>query len=370
MVDLVSQYEKIQEEIMEGMADILSKAQFINGPTVHEFSSNLADYHGVKHAIPCGNGTDALQIAMMALDFKPGDEIITTPFTFIATAEVIALLGLKPVFVDINPHTFNLDEVQIEEAITNKTKAIVPVHLFGQCCEMTHINRLSKKYDLYVIEDNAQSIGAEYLTREGNTRKSGTLGHIGATSFFPSKNLGAYGDGGALVTDDDELAMRIRSICNHGSTERYHHDHIGVNSRLDTIQAHVLNVKLKYLDQYIHNRVQAADRYDALLEDVGGVTTPFRASFSSHVFHQYTLRVPAEHRDGLVNHFKTKNIPCGVYYPIPLHMQDAYREYGFGEGDFPASETAAKEVLSLPMHTELDEEQQAYIVNEIKAFIS
>ncbi len=370
MVDLVSQYEKIQEEVMEGMADILSKAQFINGPTVHEFSSNLAAYHGVKHAIPCGNGTDALQIAMMALDLQPGDEVITTPFTFIATAEVIALLGLRPVFVDINPHTFNLDEVQIEAAVTEKTKAIVPVHLFGQCCEMSHIQRVAQKHDLFIIEDNAQSIGAEYLTKEGKKQKSGTLGHIGATSFFPSKNLGAYGDGGAMVTDDDALAERIRSICNHGSTQRYHHDHIGVNSRLDTLQAHVLNVKLKYLDSYINNRIEAANRYDELLKEVEDVDIPFRASFSSHVFHQYTMRVPAENRDGLVEHFGKAGIPCGVYYPIPLHIQDAYKAYGFEIGDFPKSEKAAKEVFSLPMHTELTEEQQSYIVKHIKDYLS
>lgn len=370
MVDLVSQYEKIQDEVMEGISEILSKAQFINGPSVHEFSKNLASYHHVGHAIPCGNGTDALQIAMMALDLQPGDEVITTPFTFIATAEVIALLGLKPVFVDINPHTFNIDEVQIEAAITDKTKAIVPVHLFGQCCEMTHIRRLAETHGLYVIEDNAQSIGADYLSPEGKKQKSGTLGHIGATSFFPSKNLGGYGDGGAIVTDDENLANRIRSICNHGSTKRYHHDHIGVNSRLDTIQAHVLKVKLKYLDQYIQSRIQAADRYDELVKDIEGVIPPFRASFTSHVFHQYTLRVPAEHRDGLVEHFSKEGLPCGVYYPIPLHIQDAYKEYGYAKGDFPESEKASHEVISLPMHTELTTDQQEHIVDHIRTYLA
>ncbi|NBC25071.1 MAG: aminotransferase class I/II-fold pyridoxal phosphate-dependent enzyme, partial [Bacteroidetes bacterium] len=360
MVDLVSQYEKIKDEVMDGIAEILSKAQFINGPSVHEFSSNLGGYHQVKHAIPCGNGTDALQIAMMALDLKPGDEVITTPFTFIATAEVIALLGLRPVFVDINPHTFNMDEVQVESAITNRTKAIVPVHLFGQCCEMNHIQRLAEKFELYIIEDNAQSIGADYMMQNGSKHKSGTLGHIGATSFFPSKNLGGYGDGGALVTDDDRLAERIRSICNHGSTKRYHHDHVGVNSRLDTIQAHVLNVKLRYLDQYIQQRVQAANCYDELLKDIHGVHSPFRASFTTHVFHQYTLRVSSKHRDDIVDHFSKVGLPCGVYYPIPLHIQDAYQEFGYKKGDFPQAEQAAEEVISLPMHTELTADQQEY----------
>jgi len=370
MVDLVTQYEKIQDEVLEGIKDILSKAQFINGPSVHAFSSELARYHEIEHAIPCGNGTDALQIAMMALDLQPGDEVITTPFTFIATAEVIALLGLKPVFVDINPHTFNIDEVQIEEAITDRTRAIVPVHLFGQCCEMTHIQRVAKKHDLFIIEDNAQSIGAKYRSPDGTEQKSGTLGHIGATSFFPSKNLGGYGDGGAMVTSDDQIANRIRSICNHGSTKRYHHDHIGVNSRLDSIQAHVLKVKLQYLDQYIQQRTQAADIYDELVKDIEGVTPPFRASFSTHVFHQYTLRVPAVHREGLVEHFSKKGLPCGVYYPIPLHIQDAYKEFGYSKGDFPVSERASKEVMSLPMHTELAMDQQEQIVNEIKSYLT
>ncbi|NBB88451.1 MAG: aminotransferase class I/II-fold pyridoxal phosphate-dependent enzyme [Bacteroidetes bacterium] len=370
MVDLVSQYEEIQDEILEGIKDILSKAQFINGPSVHSFSEDLARYHDQKHAIPCGNGTDALQIAMMSLDLEPGDEVITTPFTFIATAEVIALLQLKPVFVDINPNTFNIDEVQIESAITSKTKAIVPVHLFGQCCEMNHINRLAEKHGLHVIEDNAQSIGANYRSPDGSIQKSGTLGDIGATSFFPSKNLGGYGDGGAIVTNNDELANRMRSICNHGSTKRYHHDHIGVNSRLDSIQAHVLNVKLKHLDRYIQSRINAADRYDELLKDVEEVKTPFRASFSSHVFHQYTLRVSAAHRDGLIDYFSTHNIPCGVYYPIPLHLQDAYKTYGYKKGDYPKTEQASKEVMSLPMHTELDYEQQEVIAKHIKSYLA
>ncbi len=369
MVDLVGQYEKIQEEILEGMKDILSKAQFVNGPAVHAFSQHLADYHEANHVIPCGNGTDALQIAMMALEMEPGDEVITTPFTFIATAEVIALLGLKPVFVDINPHTFNMDENLIEAAITDKTKAIVPVHLFGQCCEMDHIRRIAKKHQLYIIEDNAQSIGAVYRSVSGQQQKSGTLGDMGATSFFPSKNLGGYGDGGAITTENDKLAERLRSICNHGSTERYYHDHVGVNSRLDTIQAHVLDVKLKYLDQYIAARVSAADRYDQLLSDIDGVQVPFRASYSSHVFHQYTLRVPAGHRDGLRDALQAADIPCGVYYPIPLHLQKAYRSFGYSKGDFPHSETASLEVISLPMHTELTEEQQKFIAQTIRNYI-
>lgn len=368
MVDLISQYHKIEDEVLEGFKEILAKAQFINGPVVHEFAQHLADYHGTGEAMVCGNGTDALQIAMMALELQPGDEVITTPFTFIATAEVIALLGLKPVFVDANPYTFNIDETKIEEKITPRTKAIVPVHLFGQCCEMDAINRIAAKHQLHVVEDNAQSIGAVYTFNDGRTAKSGTLGHIAGTSFFPSKNLGGYGDGGAITTNDKDLAARVRSICNHGMTKRYYHDHIGVNSRLDTLQAHVLNIKLRHLDSYISARIAAADRYDELLKDIEEVETPFRVSYSTHVFHQYTLKVPSGKRDGLVEHFKEHGIPCGVYYPVPLHLQSAYQSYGYHKHDFPVSEALSKRVISLPMHTELTEDQQIHIAETIKSY--
>lgn len=368
MVDLISQYHKIEDEVLEGFKEILAKAQFINGPVVHEFARHLAEYHGAGEAMVCGNGTDALQIAMMALELQPGDEVITTPFTFIATAEVIALLGLKPVFVDANPYTFNIDETKIEEKISPRTKAIVPVHLFGQCCEMDAINRIAAKHQLHVVEDNAQSIGAVYTFNDGRKAKSGTLGHIAGTSFFPSKNLGGYGDGGAITTKDEHLAARVRSICNHGMTKRYYHDHIGVNSRLDTLQAHVLNIKLKHLDTYIESRIAAANRYDELLKDIEEVETPFRVSYSTHVFHQYTLKVPSGKRDGLVEHLKEHGIPCGVYYPVPLHLQSAYQSYGYQENDFPVSEALSKRVISLPMHTELTGDQQMHIAETIKSY--
>lgn len=370
MVDLVSQYQKIKNEVLEGFNEILESAQFINGPAVKDFSKQLADYHDCKHAVPCGNGTDALQIALMALDLEAGDEVITTPFTFVATAEVIALLGLKPVFVDVHPDTFNIDERKIERNITDRTKAIIPVHLFGQCCNMEPILALAEQYDIAVIEDNAQSIGAHYSNQAGERVSSGAIGDMGTTSFFPSKNLGGYGDGGAIVTNDDHYAERLHSVCNHGSKVKYYHDNVGVNSRLDTLQAHVLNVKLKYLNDYIKARQSAASRYDELLADLDHVQTPARADFSTHVFHQYTLKVPEEVRQGLMQALKDNDIPCAIYYPVPLHLQDAYQHYGYQKGDFPVTEQLSKEVISLPMHTELTEEQQTYISDTIHKFFN
>ncbi len=368
MVDLVSQYEKIKGEVLEGFHEILENAQFINGPAVQEFSKNLAEYHEVEHVIPCGNGTDALQIALMALDLEEGDEVITTPFTFVATAEVIALLGLKPVFVDVDPDTFNMDVGQIEEKISSRTKCIIPVHLFGQCCDMEKISEIAHNYDISVVEDNAQSIGAYYTFSDGRRKRSGTIGHIGATSFFPSKNLGAYGDGGAITTADDKLAERLFSVCNHGSKVKYFHDNVGVNSRLDTLQAHVLNIKLNHLDDYIAARQSAAKKYDEALEGLNDISVPYRAANSTHVFHQYTLKVDGGKRDGLMKYLQENDIPCAIYYPVPLHIQEAYRYYGYSEGDFPVAETLASQVLSLPMHTELTDEQLKFITDKIHSF--
>jgi len=370
MVDLKSQYQNIQNEIDQAVLDVIRSTAFINGPEVKKFQQNLEAYLGAKHVIPCANGTDALQIAMMALDLQPGDEVITASFTYVATAEVIALLQLKPVLVDVLPGTFDIDPAAVEKAVTSKTKAIVPVHLFGQCANMEAIMDIAKRHNLYVIEDTAQAIGAEYSFGDGRTQKAGTIGHIGATSFFPSKNLGCYGDGGALFTNDDTLAEKMRMIANHGQTVRYYHDVVGVNSRLDSVQAAVLNVKLKYLDQYSAARNKAAAFYDEAFKNEPKLTTPKRASNSTHVFHQYTLVTDGIDRFGMQEFLASKNIPAMVYYPVPLHMQKAYTDPRYKEGDFPVTEELCKKVISLPMHTELTEEQLNLIVSSVKEFLN
>jgi len=368
MVDLQGQYAKIKKEVDRGIAEVISSATFINGPAVKLFAENLAAYQGCKHVIPCANGTDALQIALMALDLEPGDEVITTPFTFVATVEVVALLRLKPVFVDIDPETFNIDPDRLEDAITDKTKAIIPVHLFGQCADMEPIMIVANKHGIPVIEDNAQAIGANYTFSNGRKAKAGNLGLIGTTSFFPSKNLGAYGDGGAIFTNDDHIGGRMKMIVNHGSSVRYYHDDVGVNSRLDSMQAVVLDIKLRHLDEYGSARRRAADYYSEHLGQIDGITPPKIADNSDHVFHQYTLRVKSG-RDQIVDAMKAKGIPTGVYYPKPLHVQKAYN-YGYKMGDFPITEQACLEVLSLPMHTELTTETQDYIIEALKTATS
>jgi dTDP-4-amino-4,6-dideoxygalactose transaminase len=370
MVDLNGQYEKIKSEVDNAIHKVLDSAAFIKGPEVKSFENSLASFLDVKKVISCANGTDALQIAMMALDLKPGDEIITTPFTFVATVEVIKLLGLKPVFVDIEPGTFNIDVNRIEEKITKKTKAIVPVHLFGQCADMETLSRISKKHGLYIIEDAAQSLGSNFLFSDGSSKKSGTIGNIGCTSFFPSKNLGAFGDGGALFTNDPAMAQKLQAIVNHGMIERYHYDFVGVNSRLDTLQAAILNVKLKYLDEYNQARQIAADFYDSALGGLNDITIPHRVGYSQHIFHQYTIRVGSGKRDSLKTHLEKASVPAMIYYPLSLHVQKAYTDLGYVKGDFPVAERACEEVLSLPMHTELDADQLHYITENIIDFIN
>ena len=370
MVDLKGQYQSIKERINSGISQILDTATFINGPEVHSLQKELQTYLDVKHIIPSANGTDALQIAMMGLGLKPGDEVITADFTFAATVEVIALLRLTPVLVDVESDTFNIDPSAIEKAITSKTKAIVPVHLFGQSANMDAIMEIAEKYNLFVIEDNAQGIGATYTFKNGEKKKTGTIGHIASTSFFPSKNLGCYGDGGAIFTNDDNLAHIIRGIVNHGMYRRYHHDIVGVNSRLDSIQATVLRAKLPNLDAYNKARRTAADKYDAAFSGNKKIRTPYRYGESeSHVFHQYTLRIIDADRDALAQHLNDKGIPYGVYYPIPLHKQKAYMNLRYNEEDFPVTDQLVKEVISLPMHTELDDEQIAYITDAIIEFV-
>ena len=368
MVDLKSQYQRIKPQIDNAIQGVIDSCQFVKGAEVKTFEQELAQYLGVRYAIACGNGTDALQVALMALGLKPGDEVITTDFTFIATVEVIALLGLKPVLVDVDRATFNIDVKKVEKAITPRTKAIVPVHLFGQCANMEAIMKFAVKHNLYVVEDTAQALGAEYRFSNGSTKKAGTIGTIGCTSFFPSKNLGCYGDGGALFTNDDALAEQIRSLTNHGMKVRYHHDQIGVNSRLDTIQAAILRVKLPHLDEYNQARRTAAEKYNAALSDIDGLETPVTAAFTTHIFHQYTLKVKKGQRDALKKHLDEQGIPNMVYYPIPLHRQKAFEPYVTENDSFPVSETICSEVLSLPMHTELDDEQIERIILAIKSF--
>ncbi len=378
MVDLKGQYEGIKSEVNTGINEVLDSSAFINGPQVHAFQKELEDYLQVKHVIPCANGTDALQICMMGLGLEPGDEVITADFTFAATVEVIALLNLTPVLVDVEPDTFNIDIKAIEKAITPKTKAIVPVHLFGQCANMDAIMKLADEHDLYVIEDNAQAIGATYTFENGTKQKAGTIGHVASTSFFPSKNLGCYGDGGAIFTNDDDLAHTIRGMVNHGMYKRYHHDVIGVNSRLDSIQAAVLMAKLPNLDTYNEKRRAAAKKYSKAFEGQDHIMVPKTVndcdgicdSCDCHVFHQYTLRILNEKRDGLVQHLNDNGVPCGVYYPIPLHNQKAYVDERYDEADFPITNQLVKEVISLPMHTELDDEQIRFITNLVIDFVN
>jgi dTDP-4-amino-4,6-dideoxygalactose transaminase len=370
MVDLKGQYEKIKDTVNQSLLEVLDTTAFINGPEVHAFQKELEEYLGVKHVIPCANGTDALQIAMMGLGLKPGDEVITADFTFAATVEVIALLQLTPVLVDVEPDTFNIDPDAIRKAITPNTKAIVPVHLFGQAANMDEIMEIAREHDLYVIEDNAQAIGANYHFKDGTVKKAGAIGHAASTSFFPSKNLGCYGDGGAIFTNDDELAHRIRGIVNHGMYERYHHDVVGVNSRLDSLQAAVLRAKLPYLDQYNTARQEAAQKYTSALENVEGLTVPYtESSADTHVYHQYTIKVADGKRDALAKHLSEKGIPFGIYYPIPLHNQKAYKDERYREEDFAVTNQLVKEVISLPMHTELDDEQINYISSTIADFL-
>jgi UDP-2-acetamido-2-deoxy-ribo-hexuluronate aminotransferase len=370
MVDLKVQYQHIQSEVDAALRSVMENTAFINGPEVKAFQSELEAHLGVKHVIPCANGTDALQIAMMALDLQPGDEVITASFTYVATAEVMALLKLTPVLVDVDPGTFNIDPQAVEKAITSKTKAIVPVHLFGQCADMDAIMEIAKRHQLYVIEDTAQAIGAQYRQKDGKTASAGCIGHIGATSFFPSKNLGCYGDGGALFTNDDQLAESMRMIANHGQKVRYYHDSIGVNSRLDSMQAAILRIKLRKLKEYSAARNKAAAYYDAAFANETNVITPKRTPQSTHVFHQYTLQTLGIQRDALQAHLASKQIPSMVYYPVPLHMQKAYTNSRYKQGDFPITEALCKSVISLPMHTELSEEQLQYIVTEVKAFLA
>lgn len=370
MVDLRSQYLHIKAEIDKGIQDVIDSYAFINGPAVKNFQEGLEKYLGVKHVIPCANGTDALQVSMMALGLQPGNEVITASFTFIATAEVIALLKLTPVLVDVDPGTFNIDLRAIEKAITPKTKAIVPVHLFGQCAPMEEIMALAKKHNLFVIEDNCQAIGSDYIFNDGSKKKAGTIGHIGCTSFFPSKNLGCYGDGGAIFTNDDELAKQLRIVVNHGMVVRYYHDVIGVNSRLDSIQAAILHVKLGHLDEYAAKRRAAADFYDKAFTNNPRLTTPVRYAKSTHVFHQYTLVTRDVDRKGLIDHLAAKEIPAMIYYPVPLHLQKAYLDPRYKPGDFPVTEALSESVLSLPMHTELDDEQLNHIVTSVLEFVN
>ncbi len=369
LVDLHTQYINIKNEIDQAILDVVQSTAYINGPEVKLFQEELEEYLRVKHVIPCANGTDALQIAMMALNLQPGDEVITASFTYVATAEVISLLKLKPVLVEVDEQTFNILPSAIEKAITPKTKAIVPVHLFGQCADMEPILAIARKHNLYVIEDAAQAIGAKYTFSDGRVETAGSMGHIGATSFFPSKNLGCYGDGGAIFTNDDELAISMRMIANHGQTVRYYHDSIGVNSRLDSIQAAVLRIKLRHLDEYSAARNSAADFYDNAFAPVKQLTTPFRAKNSTHVFHQYTLKTDGIDRFKLQEFLATKNIPAMVYYPVPLHMQKAYIDVRYKEGDFPVTEDLCRRVISLPMHSELSEEQMEFVATEVKQFL-
>lgn len=366
MVDLKGQYEKIKTEIDNGIQSVIDSSTFVKGGMVTTFQHNLERYLGVKHVIPVGNGTDALQISLMALGLQPGDEVITPTFTFVATAEVVALLGLTPILVDIAPDTFCMSVESVKKAITPKTKAIVPVHLFGQNADMEAILQIAKEHNLYVVEDACQSIGAEYTFSNGQKVKSGCMGHIGCTSFFPSKNLGCFGDGGAIFTNDDTLAQEIQCIANHGMTVRYHHDKIGVNSRLDSIQAAILDVKLRYLDSYISARQAAAQYYDKAFANQAKIAIPARNPNSTHVFHQYTLKLHSSiDRNAVQAKLKTLGIPAMVYYPVPLHLQKAYRNERYQEGDFPNAETLSQTVLSLPMHTELDEEQLEYITQNL-----
>jgi dTDP-4-amino-4,6-dideoxygalactose transaminase len=369
MVDLKGQYAKIKSEVDAAIQDVIDNTAFINGPNVKKFAEDMSAYLDAKEVIPCANGTDALQIALMALDLKSGDEVIVPCFTYVATAEVIALLKLKPVMVEVDPETFNITAEILEKAITPKTKAVVPVHLFGQCADMEPIMEVARKHKIFVVEDTAQAIGADYTFSDGSVKKAGTIGDIGCTSFFPSKNLGCYGDGGALYTNDTALGSTIRKIANHGQAKKYHHELVGVNSRLDTIQAAILGVKLKHLDEYAEARRKAAAAYDKGFADVSWLQTPVRQANSTHVFHQYTLKLdPEVKREALRNYLSEKGIPSMVYYPVALHLQQAFRTDEFGEGDFPISEKLCEFVLSLPIHTEMTAEELDYIISAVRSF--
>ncbi|MBT0812863.1 DegT/DnrJ/EryC1/StrS family aminotransferase [Litoribacter ruber] len=368
MVDLKSQYEKIRDEVNEAIQEVIDQTAFINGPQVKDFAKELAEFNQVKHVIPCANGTDALQIAMMALGFQPGEEVIVPTFTYVATVEVIALLGLKPVFIDVTPDTFELRVDQLESCLTSKTVGIVPVHLYGQCSNMEAILEFASRHGLKVIEDTAQAIGADYTFSDGRVAKAGTMGDVGTTSFFPSKNLGCFGDGGAMFTNDDELAGKLQMIANHGQKKKYYHDSIGVNSRLDTLQAGILRVKLKHLNRYSKSRNEVADKYDKAFSNHSDIQTPVRVKNSTHVFHQYTIQVNNGKREELKAYLQEKGVPSMVYYPVPLHQQTAYLEFGYKQGDFPNAEELCSRVLSLPIHTEMKIEEQDYIINTIKSF--
>lgn len=370
MVDLKGQYQKIQKEIDQAVMEVIHTTTFINGPAVTNFQKNLEAYLGAAMVIPCANGTDALQIALMGLGLQPGDEVIVPAFTYVATAEVIALLGLKPVMTDVDPHTFNITAEIFENAITPATKAIVPVNLFGQSCNMEPIMEVAKRHGIYVVEDNAQAIGADYTFSDGRQQKTGTIGHIGCTSFYPSKNLGAYGDGGAIYTNDETLGKRLRMIANHGQQVRYYHDDIGVNSRLDSIQAAILNVKLQYLDAYAEARNNAAAHYDRAFAGIEGVEIPFRQHNSTHVFHQYTLQVKNGRRDAFQAFLNEKGIPSVIYYPVPLYKQNAYKHYVSPGFELPVTERLCQSVISLPMHSELDSDTLDYIADQVRTFFS
>jgi len=368
MVDLRSQYLRIKTEIDSAIESVLQASAFIQGPEVKEFAQALSIKNQNTYVIPCANGTDALQIAMMALDLKHGDEVILPVHTYVATAEVIALLGLVPVFIDVDANTFNIDVDQIESKITTRTKAIVPVHLYGQCADMEPILKIAKAHNLFVIEDVAQALGAEYTFADGTIKKAGTMGVVGTTSFFPSKNLGAYGDGGAIFTHDSALAEKMTMIASHGQKIKYHHDVIGINSRLDTLQAAILNVKLKYLDEYTHKRNEAANFYDNELTSCTFLEIPTRAKYSTHVFHQYTLKAKGINRDDFKKYLEGKGIPSMIYYPVPLHLQKAYQRPGFGIGSFPVTEQLSKTVISLPIHTEMTSEELVYICQTVNEY--
>lgn len=370
MVDLQSQYHKIKDQIDKSILDVVESSAYINGPEVKQFQEDLENYLNVKHVIPCANGTDALQIAMMGLGLKPGDEVITVDFTFAATVEVIALLQLTPVLIDVDHETFNMDIDALKRAITPKTKAIVPVHLFGQCANMEAILDIADEHNLYVIEDTAQAIGADYTFSDGITKKAGTIGDVGTTSFFPSKNLGCYGDGGAIFTNDDNLAYVLRGIVNHGMYKRYYHDVIGVNSRLDSIQAAILRVKLPHLDSYCDARRKAAEYYNQAFAGNEHIITPITSTFTSHVFHQYTIKLINADRDALHKHLLDNNIPCAIYYPVPLHSQKAYTDERYNESDFKVTNQLIQSVLSLPMHTEFDEDQLEFITSTVLNFVN
>ncbi|MBK8712411.1 MAG: DegT/DnrJ/EryC1/StrS family aminotransferase [Niastella sp.] len=370
MVDTKTQYHHIKKEVDEAVIAVMESSQFIGGKLVNDFAQAIAAYHGCKHAIPCANGTDALQIAMMALGLAPGDEVITPSFTYIATVEVAALLNIKPIFVEVDPKTFCINPAVIENAITPKTKAIIPVHLYGHAADMEPIMAIAKKHKLFVIEDNAQAIGNDYIFSDGSSQKTGTIGHIGCTSFYPSKNLGAYGDGGAMFTNDDALAEKMRMIASHGQSKRYYHDVVGCNSRLDAMQAAILNIKLKKLDNYIDARRKAADYYDHAFAGQQKIKTPFRAPNNNHVFHQYTLTLDGIDRDALSAFLTNEGVPNMIYYPVPAHRQKMFDAFGGSNYNLPITDWLTERVISLPIHTELDEEQQAFIVSKVLEFVN